>query len=508
MALFLTTFKTIPQMKKILSLFVLIVAFSCSTTDDGAPPEPPKITMGEITEAYDEATIKWTATSTNSGNLKYGIRLDGNYIASDISETSYTLTGLVPETQYKVEVTVTDGAGLSTKASGNFTTLTPSGLTAPEITVSEISNTGATVNWTASTTTDGSEVSYSLYLNNELVQANMTETEFVFDALDPFSNFVVKVLARSEYGVSSEQYANFGTLGTPPSSFTLAVIEDPNYEIYDLYDPYFLIVGWDTPEAPDGASFSYTIKLNDEIVQQHLTDTATSYLFTDLEEGETYTVTVIADSINGTESESSVTFTTFRYPVFPEFEVRLADREHNSLKVDWDQESIDGGTDPVYSVWLNGERITPSYSYNYPIYPIKDLEPDTEYTVTIKAVTHVGYKGEVWGESELVVRTLPEYPAHPTLEISSATLYEQSSSSLARQFLIKFNADLGSAQVTTIKIESEVLENFFQNPSTVLTGQLDQATYDAIRYVGEGYVLLEENGTTYKVPFDISLIVN
>jgi len=52
------------------------------------------------------------------------------------------------------------------------------------------------------------------------------------------------------------------------------------------------------------------------------------------------------------------------------------------------------------------------------------------------------------------------------------------------------------------------LRNFFQHPATVLTGQLDQATYDAIRYVGEGYVLLEENGTTYRVPFDISVIVN
>ncbi|WP_172435905.1 fibronectin type III domain-containing protein [Sediminicola luteus] len=495
-------------MKKILPLFVLIVAFSCSTTDDGAPSEPPEITIGEITEAYDEATISWTATSTNSGNLKYGIRLDGNYIASDISETSYTLTGLVPETQYKVEVTVTDGEGLSAKASESFTTLTPSGLTVPEITVSEVTNSGATVTWSASTTTDGSEVSYSIYLNNELVQANITGTEYVFDALDSFSNFVVKVLARSEYDVTTEQYANFSTLGTPPSSFTLEVKKDPGYDIHNLYDPYLLRVAWDTPEAPDGASFSYTIKLNDEIVQQYLTDTATSYVFNDLVEGETYTITVIADSINGTESESSVTFTTYVYPEFPEFEVRLADREHNSLKIDWDQESIEGGTDTVYSVWLDGERITPSYSFNYPIYPIKDLEPDTEYTVTIKAVTNVGFKGEIWGESELVVRTLPEYPAHPTLEITSATLYEQSSSSLARQFLIKFNGDLGSAQVTTIKIESEVLQNFFQNPSTVLTGQLDQATYDAIRYVGEGYVLLEENGTTYKVPFDISVIIN
>ncbi|WP_185711933.1 fibronectin type III domain-containing protein, partial [Tannerella forsythia] len=109
-------------MKRIKQLSIWIIAlFAITVTNpawavDSLPPRPG--TYGPITSTQTTITVNWTEAADNVtwvGNLKYRVAwkkkksaTSWNYTGLKTNITTYTLTGLELNTEYVVEVWVTD----------------------------------------------------------------------------------------------------------------------------------------------------------------------------------------------------------------------------------------------------------------------------------------------------------------------------------------------------------------------------------------------------------------
>ncbi|MBR9913481.1 MAG: DUF5011 domain-containing protein [Algicola sp.] len=90
--------------------------------DTQAPSAPTNLTASNTTEASTD--LNWNASSDNVGVTGYDVYQDGNLI-SNVSNTTYQVTGLLPSTNYGFYVVAKDAAGNSSSQSNsvNVTTL-------------------------------------------------------------------------------------------------------------------------------------------------------------------------------------------------------------------------------------------------------------------------------------------------------------------------------------------------------------------------------------------------
>ena len=91
-----------------------------SPPDEEAPSAPTDVAASNVTDS--SADITWTASTDNVGVTGYDVYVDGDLDGSTTS-TSYSLSGLSPETSYSVAVRAKDAAdNESAEASTSFTT--------------------------------------------------------------------------------------------------------------------------------------------------------------------------------------------------------------------------------------------------------------------------------------------------------------------------------------------------------------------------------------------------
>lgn len=103
-----------------------------SEPDTEAPSVPAGLTGAAA--GSTSASLSWTASTDNVGVTGYEIYRDGVKVGTSQS-TSYTDTGLTPETTYSYTVKALDAAGNVSAASAAFVLLTPPGGTGEEVTV-------------------------------------------------------------------------------------------------------------------------------------------------------------------------------------------------------------------------------------------------------------------------------------------------------------------------------------------------------------------------------------
>lgn len=176
-----------------------------ATGDVFPPTEPTNLQANQVTDTT--ANISWTASLDDVGVKGYDLYKDNVLTQANVKDTTYTFTGLTPDTTYQFTVKAKDAAGNISNASSPLTVKTtnqtdtlaptaPTGLVSP-------SNTSSSVNltWTASTDNVG-VYAYDIYKNGTLA-GNTPTTAYNVTGLTANTSYTFTVKARDLAGNSS-----------------------------------------------------------------------------------------------------------------------------------------------------------------------------------------------------------------------------------------------------------------------------------------------------------------
>ncbi|MBP1673700.1 MAG: hypothetical protein H6Q25_1515, partial [Bacteroidetes bacterium] len=183
---------------------------------------PTNLAVSGVTSST--ATATWTAGgSETQWEIAYKPTADATWMTAIVNTTpTYILPSLTANTPYDVKVRAICGAGDSSSYTAvvNFTTLqtlcnAPTGLA-----VSNITNTGASVNWVNGGTETAWEIDYKLTAASTWTTVPVTSHPFAFTGLTTCSDYDVRVRAMCAAGVYSDYTAvvNFTTPTPAPTN--------------------------------------------------------------------------------------------------------------------------------------------------------------------------------------------------------------------------------------------------------------------------------------------------
>jgi len=202
---------------KSIILLSLLLCISCSDDEpeiinpDNQIPEEPTLEFNDDDISFNVANLKWQAVIGSSNEtIVYDIYLGDTKIKENNKDIDYTLTKLVADTEYSGRI-VPKALPKSTKEKVtyklspilfSFKTKQFSNPDAPtpeisNFSVTNITTVAATLNWDTATISDGSQISYNIYIDGDIVTSNLSETSFTFDNLEANSTYKGILLAIS-----------------------------------------------------------------------------------------------------------------------------------------------------------------------------------------------------------------------------------------------------------------------------------------------------------------------
>ena len=192
-----------------------------AVVDTEAPDAPTAVRTADVTETT--AHVAWEAALDNVATTGYNAYVNGEKVNTElVTATEYDLTGLTPATDYRVEIEAVDAAGNVSEKSeaATFTTAKAVDTEAPsvptDVKASDVTKTGATVTWTASTDNEG-VAGYNVYVNGAQVNDTLVATtEYVLTGLTEGTEYTVEVEAvDTNNNVSAKAAVTFTTAKTP-----------------------------------------------------------------------------------------------------------------------------------------------------------------------------------------------------------------------------------------------------------------------------------------------------
>ncbi|MEW9548179.1 glycosyl hydrolase family 18 protein [Nonomuraea sp. NPDC050783] len=172
-------------------------------TDTTAPSVPGNLRSTGVTST--SVSLAWNASTDNVAVTGYEV-YRGTTLVTTVTGTSYTDTGLTPETAYTYTVRARDAAGNRSAASTATTATTTGGggtdTTAPSVPgnlrSTGVTSTSVSLAWNAST--DNVAVTgYEVYRGTTLI-ATVTETSYIDTGLTPETAYTYTVRARDAAG--------------------------------------------------------------------------------------------------------------------------------------------------------------------------------------------------------------------------------------------------------------------------------------------------------------------
>ena len=188
-----------------------------AVVDTEAPDAPTAVRTADVTETT--AHVAWEAALDNVATTGYNVYVNREKVNTElVTATEYDLTGLTPATEYSVEIEAVDAAGNVSEKSeaATFTTAKAVDTEAPsvptDVKASDVTKTGATVTWTASTDNEG-VAGYNVYVNGTQVNDTLVATtEYVLTGLTEGTEYTVEVEAvDTNNNVSAKAAATFTT---------------------------------------------------------------------------------------------------------------------------------------------------------------------------------------------------------------------------------------------------------------------------------------------------------
>ena len=245
-------------------------------------PSAPELTA--TATSYDRISLSWNAVN---GAVKYNV-YDGNgsLVAENITETSYVVTGLNPETNYCYTVTAVNDKGEESDKSKSAcaTTEAAPAFPAPKNLQAEVSKTDGTtitLTWDA---VDGA-VKYNIYIGANVVEATNPTYTFVANANTRYCFAVTAVDSEGTESAKSEDVC-LATIPTAPGNLQATA------------GGKSVSLSWYSVSVAE----SYNIYNGDDFVANVR---GTSYTVKDLTVGEEYCYTVTAVNTAGESVHSN-----------------------------------------------------------------------------------------------------------------------------------------------------------------------------------------------------------
>ncbi|MFL1896504.1 fibronectin type III domain-containing protein [Aquimarina sp. 2-A2] len=374
----------------------------------------------------------------------------------------------------------TDGGGKVAVILGDF-----------EITVDAITMTTATVNWTEAAASDKSKVTYDVLINDKLIAEGIVENTYALDNLTLNTEYELKIVARGADDAFVDRIFFFTTIGTAPSLFPLSYTDNGCTVAF---------IDWEAPTVEDGSSYSYETFVNGIFVRGYSqSNVGLNFL---VNEGELNTVKIVAKTFNGAETSEEITFFKEVCPTPSAFDISVSNITSSTARLDWTAATMEDGSAVRYFIKVNGIGYPAgNVSLGETFLNLQSLERDTMYDIVITAESVDNSKTS---EATLSFTTTNEYPVHPTFTVTEAILYTKNSSALAKQLRITFSEPIGDKVIIGIVSGEIEIGNFTMNSNSILTNAFSDTEYDQIRAAGDGYVLVEIEGTFYQLDFAIS----
>ena len=191
---------------------------------------PTNLAVSSITSS--NATATWTEAGTaTSWELAYKETAASTWMTAIVNTTpSYLIPSLTAATAYDVKVRAICAPGDTSAWTTvvNFTTSTASCNTPTNLAAGTITNTSATITWTAGGTETSWEVDYKLAPATTWTTVTSNTPSYVLAALSTCSDYNVRVRAVCGVGIYSSYttVVNFSTLSPVPTGLAVSNITD------------------------------------------------------------------------------------------------------------------------------------------------------------------------------------------------------------------------------------------------------------------------------------------
>ncbi len=282
-------------------VFVDAISITLQSAPDTQPPSVPAgLAVSNLTE--NSGTLTWNASTDNVGVTSYNIFQNSTLLGSVSGSTlQYQLTGLSPSTTYSYTITAGDAANNISAPSAPFqvTTLAPPPDTQPPtvptgLASADISSSGFTLSWTASTDNVG-VTNYLIYRDSLApVSTGGNSTIYIVTGLTSLTTYNFRVAAADAAG-------NISAPSTPLSVTTIdgsqvvtwnnnnSNLPTVNWQANDFYSSGRIGIG--TPVNPNyRLSVNGNIRAKEVIVESGWSDFVfyPGYYLAPLEEVENY----------------------------------------------------------------------------------------------------------------------------------------------------------------------------------------------------------------------------
>jgi hypothetical protein len=200
------------------------------TTTELPCPAPTGVTVSDV--ALTGATISWTPASATQNDFEVNITAVGVDTIVSATGTSVTVTGLPHNTDYVVKVRANCGYGTYSDWSETATFHTLDCQTVTGVTVTETTQTTASVSWTSNGSASY-EVAYGIVgtTTDQCARMTVTTNSCVITGLEPGVSYVVYVRSVCAEGVVSEEWST-GNNFTTQDEVGIADVDNASISLY------------------------------------------------------------------------------------------------------------------------------------------------------------------------------------------------------------------------------------------------------------------------------------
>ena len=347
------------------------------TTNDGIAPSAPVLSSPSKTASSID--LSWTAATDNVGVSGYDVYLNGNKNnSSNITGTTYSVTGLASVTTYSLQVRAKDTSGNST-ASNTLSVTTSDGIapSSPTLTVSAKTVSTIALSWTAATD-NVSVTGYDVYVDGAKNNtSNVSGLSYTVSGLTSETSYSIHVRARDAAGNTSNSNTVVESTpapdNEPPTSPTLSsgAVSDSTIALqWTAASDNIGVEGYDV--------YVSGVKKNTQLI------TSLSYTVTGLTAQTSYALYVIAKDAagnNGTSNTISITTPDTKPPSSPV--LTSPSKTESSVNLSWTTSADNVGLSG-YDVYVNGTKHNSSV-LTTTTYTVGGLSASTSYSFYVQA---------------------------------------------------------------------------------------------------------------------------